>query len=56
MKDVSPVTPNNRRVWSVGYDYNLSKRTDLYAMAYRDVQRNTLIEQRILAVGMRHRF
>ena len=54
--DVNPATPSQRRVWSLGYDYSLSKRTDIYAVAYRDLQRNVLIEQRILALGVRHRF
>ena len=56
IKDNSPSTADRRRVWSLSYDYNLSKRTDLYAVAYRDLQSNPLTEQRILAVGMRHRF
>ncbi|MBF5003886.1 porin [Diaphorobacter caeni] len=54
--DRNPATPDQRRVWSVGYMYALSKRTDLYAVTYRDLQRNVLIEQRILAAGVRHRF
>ena len=56
IRDIDRATPDRRRVWSVSYDYYLSKRTDLYAAAYRDLQSNPMIEQRILALGMRHRF
>ena len=54
--DRVPSTPDSRRVLSLSYDYTLSKRTDVYAVAFRDLQRNPLIEQRIFAVGVRHRF
>ena len=44
-----------RTTWSLGYDHDLSKRTDLYAVAMRDsvtgLRRGTTF-----AVGARHRF
>lgn len=54
-----------RRVFTVGYDYFLSKRTDLYAMVMRDsTQTRTLpappsvvsAQGTSFAVGVRHRF
>lgn len=54
-----------RRVFTVGYDYFLSKRTDVYLMALRDSTRTQTLPAppRVLeaqgtsfALGMRHRF
>lgn len=54
-----------RKVFSMGYDYFLSKRTDIYAMAMRDATRtNTLpappsvvsASAANVGVGIRHRF
>jgi predicted porin len=56
MSDLLPATPDARRGFSVGYDYFLSKRTDLYAAYYRDRLLNPLTQQTILAAGIRHRF
>jgi predicted porin len=56
MKDASPATPDSRRGFSIGYDYNLSKRTDIYTAYYRDKLVNPMTQQTILAAGVRHRF
>lgn len=52
-----------RKVFTVGYDYWLSKRTDLYAMVMRDSTRTNTVGSGLLnasgtsfAVGMRHAF
>ena len=44
-----------RTTWSLGYDYDLSKRTDLYAVAMRDSVTG-LRNGTTFAVGARHRF
>ena len=51
------------KVFTVGYDYWLSKRTDLYAMVMRDSTRTNTVGSGLLnasgtsfAVGMRHAF
>lgn len=49
-------TIERRKSYVVGYDYNLSKRTDLYAMYYADRLHNPNSKQTITAVGIRHRF
>ena len=54
--DINPVTPERRNTWAVGYDHYLSKRTDLYAAFYKDVLEKPDSGQRIIAVGMRHRY
>jgi predicted porin len=52
-----------RKVFTVGYDYWLSKRTDLYALAMRDSTRTNTVGSGLLnasgtsfAVGIRHTF
>lgn len=50
------VTPGNTRTtWTVGYDYNLSKRTDVYAMLMRD-KITTFVSGTSYGFGIRHRF
>lgn len=44
-----------RTTWSLGYDYDLSRRTDLYAVAMRDTVTG-LQSGTTFAVGVRHRF
>ena len=44
-----------RTTYSVGYDYNLSKRTDLYAFLLND-KVTSFDNEHSLAVGVRHRF
>lgn len=48
-------TGSKRQTLTVGYDYNLSKRTDVYTMLVNDRITN-LSSGTSLAVGMRHRF
>lgn len=58
----SGATSATRSVWALGYDYNLSKRTDVYAAYYRDsgdsafvpVAWQTSISR--FGLGIRHRF
>ena len=52
---ISPSTGAARQTWTVGYDYFLSKRTDLYAMAMND-KLSGQSAGRSVSVGMRHRF
>ncbi|OWW20387.1 porin [Noviherbaspirillum denitrificans] len=47
---------DKRDSYVVAYDYNLSKRTDVYAAFYSDKQKNPMIKQTIGAVGLRHKF
>lgn len=55
--DADPLTPGKRDSWTLGYDYLLSKRTDLYAMLYRDALKAPAgLKERVVAVGIRHRF
>jgi predicted porin len=56
MSDNSAATPDQRKSFAIGYDHYLSKRTDVYTAYYKDKLLNPLTEQRILAVGLRHRF
>ena len=50
------VTPGNTRdTWTVGYDYFLSKSTDVYAMYMNDKITN-YARGNSFAVGVRHRF
>lgn len=50
-------TSSKRATWVVGYDHDLSRRTDLYAMYYRDSLEDPLgPREQILALGIRHRF
>ena len=44
-----------RRTWALGYDYPLSKRTDLYA-AYMNDQISGLSTGQTLGAGMRAKF
>lgn len=48
-------TDQSRTTISVGYDYNLSKRTDVYAVAMGD-RVTDLDSGTTLALGLRHRF
>ena len=50
-----PKTGPDRNTVSLGYDYNLSKRTDIYAVAMRDKLDN-LSAGSSYSVGVRHRF
>lgn len=52
---ISPTTGAGRKTWTVGYDYWLSKRTDLYAVAMIDKLSNQTAGESF-SVGMRHRF
>ena len=52
---ISPSAGAGRKTWTVGYDYFISKRTDLYAMAMSD-KIVGLSGGNSLSVGMRHRF
>ena len=52
---VAPKTGPDRNTVSLGYDYNLSKRTDIYAVAMRDKLDN-LSAGSSYSVGVRHRF
>ena len=54
--DSNPATSPRRTGWALGYDHPLSKRTDLYAAAYADKFESPKVEQRIVGVGVRHRF
>lgn len=50
------VTPGNTRdTWTLGYDYNLSKRTDVYAMLMHD-KITTFVSGTSYGFGIRHRF
>ena len=52
---VSPTTGADRNTVSLGYDYNLSKRTDVYAVAMRD-KIDGLSSGQSYSLGIRHRF
>ena len=57
IEDADPLSPEKRDSWALGYDYLLSKRTDRYAMLYRDALKSPEgPKERVIAVGMRHRF
>ncbi|MDP3653305.1 MAG: porin [Rhodoferax sp.] len=49
------VAGNTRNTLSLGYDYNLSRRTDVYVIAMRD-RITTFNSGSSLATGIRHRF
>jgi predicted porin len=49
------VVDTSRKTLTMGYDYNLSKRTDVYAVAMSDKLTNTTNGNSFL-VGIRHRF
>ncbi len=52
---VAPKTGADRNTVSLGYDYNLSKRTDIYAVVMRD-KIDGLSSGQSYSVGVRHRF
>ncbi|MEO6321449.1 MAG: porin [Polaromonas sp.] len=52
---VSPKTGPDRNTLSLGYDHNLSKRTDLYAAVMRD-KIDGLSSGQSYSLGIRHRF
>jgi len=54
-KSETAIADVRRRTVSVGYDHDLSKRTDLYAVAMRDAV-TAMRHGTTLAVGIRHRF
>jgi predicted porin len=55
--DVPLATGDKRDTWALGYDYNLSKRTDLYAVFYDDKFKNPeSFKQQIMGLGIRHKF
>lgn len=56
MDDLVPATPEARRGYALAYDYNLSRRTDVYTAYFRDRQLRPLNQSTIVAVGVRHRF
>ncbi len=51
----NPSVGNTRQTFTAGYDHNLSKRTDVYAMVVND-RIQTLSSGTSFAVGVRHRF
>jgi predicted porin len=53
---LGPTVSDRRDSWVIAYDYNLSKRTDIYAAFYRDKQKNPEVLQQITAIGLRHLF
>jgi len=55
--DAVAAAPAKRDTWAIGYDHNLSKRTDIYAVYYRDALKDpTGQEEQVVALGIRHRF
>ncbi len=52
---IAPKTGAGRNTITLGYNYNLSKRTDLYAVAMRD-KVDGLSNGQSYSVGVRHRF
>ena len=52
---ISPSSGAGRKTWTVGYDYFLSKRTDVYLMAMSD-KVSGLSGGNSVSLGMRHRF
>lgn len=55
--DNDPTTANSKRdTWALGYDYFLSKRTDVYAAWYETKVNTTGIKNTAVGVGIRHRF
>lgn len=52
---ISPSTGAGRKTWSVGYDYWLSKRTDVYLVGMSD-RIEKLSAGNSFSIGMRHRF
>jgi len=55
--DAVAAAPGKRDTWAIGYDHNLSKRTDIYAVYYRDALKDPPgQEEQVVALGIRHRF
>ncbi len=55
--DDNAATANKRRGFALGYDHNLSKRTDLYAVVFDDKYSNPETSKlRRIGFGVRHRF
>ena len=52
---ISPDTGPARTTFTVGYDYNLSKRTDVYGV-FTNNQTTSLESGQTFAVGIRHNF
>ena len=57
LDDASPVSPDRRQTWALGYIHSLSKRTELYAIYYDDkFDEPVANRQKVVATGFRHRF
>ncbi|XAH22881.1 porin [Xylophilus sp. GW821-FHT01B05] len=54
-REVQGAGDTHRTTWAAGYDYNLSKRTDIYAIYLRD-QLTGYAGAGSLGAGIRHRF
>jgi predicted porin len=54
-RDVAALPERTRKTATVGYDYNLSKRTDVYAI-YMNDKITSLTSGNSVGVGVRHRF
>jgi predicted porin len=54
-KTETAVPDVRRKTWTLGYDHDLSRRTDVYAMVMRDAV-TRLRSGTTVAVGVRHRF
>ena len=53
--DMKPNTGAELKTFSFGYDYNLSKRSDLYAVYMNDAK-TAVSTGTSYSVGLRHRF
>jgi predicted porin len=55
---ISSTFGEKRTTWALGYDYALSKRTDIYAAYNDDKWTNSLVnpDVRTIGVGIRHNF
>ena len=52
-----PTVEEERTTWAVGYRYDVSRRTDLYAVFLNDeLEATAPKERRSIGLGMRHRF
>jgi predicted porin len=57
LSDSDETTPGRRATWAIGYRRELSRRTDAYAMAWRDEFSEPAGDQaRRIGLGLRHRF
>lgn len=55
--DNNPATADIKRdSWALGYDYFLSKRTDIYTAWYETKLDSTNVKVKAVGVGIRHRF